>query len=116
MITASSVHMDHVPTLEGAWNYHECAKLMKMTLIRDGLWTFVTSNTDSSKEEEVGTWKPNTKTSSLDVATLETAHCEFASGNSRANAVIRRKLTTLAIEILCSGVRSEDEREKRMIV
>jgi hypothetical protein len=97
MITASSVRMDHVPTLEGTRNYHEWAKLMKMTLIGDGLWTFVTSNTDSSKEEEVGTWKPDPKDSSLDAASLETARREFTSGNSRANTVIRRKLTTLTL-------------------
>ena len=88
MITASSVRMDHVPTLEGARNYHEWAKLMKMTLIGDGLWTFVTSNTDSSKDEEVGMWKPDSKTSCADAASLETARREFTSRNSRANAVI----------------------------
>ena len=92
MINASNVRMDHVPTLEGARNYHEWARHMKMTLIGDGLWTFVTSNKDPNKDEEVGTWRPDSKDANSD-----TARRDFTVGNSRANAVIRRKLTTLTL-------------------
>ena len=42
-------------------------------------------------------WKPDSKTSTLDAASLETLRRDFTNGNSRANAVIRRKLTTLTL-------------------
>ena len=61
-------------------------------LIGDGLWMFVTSNKDPNKDEEVRTWRPESKDVDSD-----TARCDFTVGNSRANAVIRRKLTTLTL-------------------
>ena len=92
MINASNVRMDHVPTLEGARNYHKWARHMKMTLIGDGLWMYVTSNKDPDKDEEVGTWRPELKDTNSDIA-----HRDFTRANSRANTVIRHKLTTLTL-------------------
>jgi hypothetical protein len=90
----SNLRLDHVPLLEGHRNYRERSQFVLYTLLGEGLWTYVSEGMDPLDVVNFGSLLPKAlhlKSTEVEVTSAR----DFVVNDTKANAIIRRRLAPL---------------------
>jgi len=86
--------LDHIPLLDGSWNYQDWSTAMCCTLLSEELWTYISEGTDPLDLVNYSTVPPSSIMSKSLEAEVMKARA-FVVGNAKANAVIHRRIAPL---------------------
>ena len=103
----ANLRLDHVPVLEGQSNYQQWERSMKLTMLGEDLWKYVSEGTVITNRAEFGILAPTLSETPTD--TELTALDKFTASSVRAAAIIQRKLSPTVMMLVPRSIEQDPQ-------